>query len=109
MRSTRRSLQLVLLFGSLVLVAASVLAHPPFAPFDDTRFAPITRFGPAISVQLVAATNVDPNGPPDPNPLVAPNKGVTAPGLPGHLFIVDQPGKVWVVNFNTNDPATDLP
>jgi glucose/arabinose dehydrogenase len=105
-KSTRRSLQVVLLFGSIAVVAASTFAHPPFAPFDDTRFAPITRFGPSISVQVVAAT--DPSAPPE-TALVAPNKGVAAPGLAGHLFIVDQPGKIWAVNFNTIDPATELP
>jgi glucose/arabinose dehydrogenase len=79
------------------VLATSTLAHPPFAPFDNTRFAPVTRIGPAISVEVVADT------------LVAPNKAVTAPGLPGYLFVVDQTGQVWAVNLNSHDPVTHLP
>src|SRR5262245_17448507 len=79
------------------VLATSTLAHPPFAPFDDTRFAPITRFGPAISVEPVAEG------------LVAPNRGVTAPGLPGYLFVVDQTGQIWAINLGSVDPATGLP
>jgi glucose/arabinose dehydrogenase len=82
---------------SSVALAASTLAHPPFAPFDNTRFAPITRFGPAISVETVAEG------------LTAPLKGTTAPGLPGYLFVIDQPGQVWAINLNTHDPVTHLP
>lgn len=80
-----------------VALAASTLAHPPFAPYDDTRFAPITRFGPAISVEVVAEG------------LVSPLKGVTAPGLPGYLFVIDQRGQVWAINLNSIDPGTGLP
>jgi hypothetical protein len=79
------------------LLVASALAHPPFAPFDNTRFAPVTRFGPAISVETVA------------DGLVSPLKGTTAPGLPGYLFVVDQTGQVWAINLNTHDPETHLP
>ena len=85
-----------ILFATVVL-ATSTLAHPPFAPFDNTRFAPITRFGPAISVEVAAEG------------LVAPNKGVPAPGLPGYLFVIDQTGQVWAINLNTHDPVTHLP
>jgi len=81
-RPARSLLPASILLATVVLVT-STLAHPPFAPFDNTRFAPITRFGPAISVEPVAEG------------LVAPNKGVTAPGLPGYLFVVDQTGQVW--------------
>jgi hypothetical protein len=95
-KPTPRSLLIALLFASVVS-AASSLAHPPFDPFDDTRFAPITHFGPAISVEVVAEG------------LVAPNKGVTAPGLPSYLFVVDQTGQVWAVNLNSVDPTTNLP
>src|SRR5262245_37221192 len=79
------------------MLVTSTFAHPPFAPFDDTRFAPSTKFGPAISVEVVAEG------------LVAPNKGVTAPGLPGYLFVVDQTGQAWAVNLNSIDPVGFLP
>jgi len=95
-RPARSLLPASILLATVVLVT-STLAHPPFAPFDNTRFAPITRFGPAISVEPVAEG------------LVAPNKGVTAPGLPGYLFVVDQTGQVWAVNLNSHDAVTHLP
>ncbi len=89
MKFTPRSLLLASVLLATAVLAASTLAHPPFDPFDDTRFAPITHFGPAISVAVVAEG------------LTAPNKGVTAPGLPGYLFVVDQTGQIWAINLNS--------
>jgi len=95
MHSTSRRLQpasLVLLLA--ILAAVPAFAHPPWDPFDDTRFAPITRGGPAIGIETVARGSAD-------APLTAPLKVVTAPGLPRHIFIVDQVGIIWVVNLAT--------
>jgi len=37
--------------------------------------------------------------------VTSPLKAVAAPGLPNHLFIVDQPGILWVVNLTTTPPT----
>lgn len=74
---------------SVFLYAPIGLAHAPFAPFDDTRFAPITRFGPSIGIEVVASG------------MTSPLKGVTAPGQPNRLFVVDQPGILWAVDLTT--------
>jgi glucose/arabinose dehydrogenase len=82
---TARSMVACLLGGGL-LVASGGYAHPVFAPFDDTQFAPITRFGPLITLTTIATG------------LTAPNKGVIAPGDREHLYVVDQVGIAWKVN-----------
>ena len=102
MASRLRSLSA--LFASLVLlclVASPVArAHPPHAPFlnpfgKDTKFGPITRFGPKVSIELVA------------DGMTAPLKGVAAPGLSRWLFVVDQPGVVWAVDLRNSDTETN--
>lgn len=102
MASRLRSL--TALFASLVflgLVASTATrAHPPHAPFlnpfgKDTKFGPVTRFGPKVSIELVA------------DGMTAPLKGVTAPGLPGWLFVVDQPGIAWAVDLGNPDTKTN--
>ena len=95
MRTSSRLIALIGI-GSTLVLAAAAAAHPPWAPYDDTRFAPITRFGPAVGVEPVATG------------LVAPLKAVAAPGLPNHLFVVDQPGTLWVVNLTTGSKAVFL-
>ena len=77
-----------LLAGSSLLATVG-LAHPVFEPFDETQFAPITRFGPLITLTTIATG------------LTAPNKGVSAPGDRNHLYVVDQPGVAWKINVNT--------
>lgn len=96
-RLTRSSL-LAASFAVLcsVIPAVPSFAHPPWAPFDETRFAPITRFGPRIGIEVVTRG------------LVSPLKGVAAPGLPGYLFVVDQTGKLWAVNLTTGDKSVFL-
>ena len=100
-RSTWMVVSLTLV--AAVTSAATARAHPPWNPYDDTRFAPITRFGPAVGIEVVATGQNDADGNPVPGTplLTAPLKAVPAPGLPGHLFIVDQVGKLWVVNLTT--------
>src|SRR4051812_30649976 len=85
-----------LLLGSF-LGASRAVADAPWTtpPYDNTRFAPISRTGPPIGLVTAAKG------------LVAPNKGVVAPGLPDLLFVVDQPGQIWALNINV--PAKDLP
>ena len=87
------SVSLVLL--CVIIAAAPAFPHPPWAPYDDTRFAPITRFGPKVGIELVAIGDTT-------NTLTSPLKAVAAPGLPDHIFIVDQPGILWVVNLTNN-------
>jgi hypothetical protein len=70
MRVTTRSFLTASLLLVGILQAIPGLAHPPWAPFDDTRFAPITRFGPRIGNEVVTEG------------LTAPLKAVTAPGHP---------------------------
>ena len=84
-----------LLFLCVLLSPGATRAHPPHAPFlnpfgEDSKFAPITRFGPKISIELVA------------DGMTAPLKGVAAPGpgLSRWLFVVDQPGIVWAVDLD---------
>ena len=88
MAISSRSLLSIGLVGLCALIpTASTLAHPPFAPYDDTRFAAITSFGPSVGVEVAA------------DGLTAPLKGVTAPGQPNRLYVVDQPGILWAVNL----------
>jgi glucose/arabinose dehydrogenase len=84
------------LLGGSSLLATVGLAHPVFAPFDDTQFAPITRFGPLISLTPIATG------------LTAPNKGVAAPGDHDHLYVVDQPGVAWRIDVNTGAKSVFL-
>ncbi len=77
---------------SIFVYAPSGLAHPPWAPFDDTRFAPIEDFGPLIKVETVATG------------VTSPLKGVVAPGEPNRLYVVDQVGKLWAIDLTTSPP-----
>ena len=63
------------------LAAPVALADPPHSPYDNTVFAPVKKFGPRVAVEVVASG------------LVAPLKGVTAPGERDKLYVVDQVGK----------------
>ena len=78
-----------------ILLASPGLAHPPWDPFDQTRFAPITRFGPKIGIEVVT------------DGLTAPLKAVPAPGHPNRLIVVDQPGILWAVDLTNPDPQTN--
>ncbi len=40
--------------------------------------------------------------------LVAPVKGVAAPGQPNRLYVVDQPGILWAIDLNTNTKSVFL-
>jgi glucose/arabinose dehydrogenase len=40
--------------------------------------------------------------------LLAPNYGISAPGLPDHLFVVDQPGQVWKINLTDGNKGVFL-
>jgi glucose/arabinose dehydrogenase len=82
--------------ASFLLVSTSTLAHAPHSPYDDTRFAPITRFGPTVGIEVVATG------------LTAPLKAVAAPGQPNRLFVVDQTGKLWAINLTTGDKSVFL-
>jgi glucose/arabinose dehydrogenase len=79
-----------------VLLPASTLAHPPWEPYDDTRFAPIERFGPSVGVEVVATG------------ITSPLKGVTAPGQPNRLYVVDQVGVLWAIDLSTNTKSVFL-
>jgi hypothetical protein len=72
----------------------AAVAHPVFAPYDNTAFAPITRSGALISLEPIVKG------------LVSPVKGVAAPGDPNNLYVVDQPGKIWRINVG---PGATLP
>jgi glucose/arabinose dehydrogenase len=86
-----------LIFLCALFASSAVRAHPPHAPFlnpfgEDSKFAPIRTFGPKISIEVVSLG------------MTAPLKGVSAPGLPNHLFVVDQPGTLWAVDLTNPDP-----
>ena len=95
---TRPFLSASLVIICTLVAAALALAHPPWNPFDDTRFAPITRFGPSVGIEVVARGDAT-------NTLTSPLKAVAAPGLPNHIFIVDQPGILWAVDLSTTPPT----
>jgi glucose/arabinose dehydrogenase len=88
------SASLVALFA--LLPPASALAHPPHEPYDDTRFAPITSFGPSVGVEVVTTG------------VTSPLKGVTAPGQPSRLYVVDQVGILWAVDLASGDKVVFL-
>jgi glucose/arabinose dehydrogenase len=81
---------------SVLLPLASPRAHPPHDPYDDTRFAPITRFGPSIGVQVLTTG------------LTAPIKAVIAPGQRGRLYVVDQIGILWAVDLASGNKSVFL-
>ena len=76
-------------FITAAVSPAMTCAHPVFAPFDNTQFAPILRFGPLISLDTVVTG------------LTAPNKGVAAHGDRENLYVVDQVGIAWKVQLAT--------
>ncbi len=76
-----------------VLNAPSGLANPAWNPFDDTRFAPIEDMGESIGLETVATG------------LVAPLKGVAAPGLDDILFVIDQPGQIYAIDLTADGPV----
>ena len=82
-----------LLTAGGVLYAPGSFADQPWNVFDDTRFAPIERTGPAIGLEAVATG------------LVSPLKGVAAPGLPDHLFVIDQAGQIWAIDLTADGPV----
>jgi glucose/arabinose dehydrogenase len=84
------------MLGGSTLLCVVGHAHSVYEPFDDTQFAPIVRFGPLISLTTIATG------------LVAPNKGVAAPGDRNHLYVVDQPGVIWKIEVNTGVTTTFL-
>jgi glucose/arabinose dehydrogenase len=72
-----------------VIAVPGALAHPPSAPYDNTIFAPIQPGGPVVRLTTVATG------------LTAPNKALPAPGEPGRLYVVDQPGTIWRLELAT--------
>lgn len=92
-KSLLAPLSAALLMGSASLVALTAAAHPPHSPppqnYGATIFAPITKFGPRVAIEVVASG------------LTSPLKGVTAPGDHDHLYVVDQVGMVWKVHLPT--------
>ena len=93
----------IVVFGAALLLLANgvlstSLAHRPFAPFDDTVFAPITTTEREIGLELVAEG------------LNSPLKGVVAPGFPGTLYTVDQTGQIWAIDLTApRPPAVECP
>src|SRR5688500_3721361 len=97
-----RTLLSALVAACIIGAAAVSIAHPPWAPYDDTRFAPILSFGPRIGIETVARAINDPiTGDPVGERLVSPLKVVSTPSLPNYVFIVDQVGYLWAVNLTT--------
>lgn len=106
-----QSLLSALVVMCILAAAAPSFAHPPWAPYDDTRFAPILKFGPTLGIETVARGVSDPvSGDPISPTLVSPLKVVSTPSLPGHIFIVDQVGYIWAVNLatGTRTPFLDV-
>jgi glucose/arabinose dehydrogenase len=99
-RLAKRTLSLLTALTLLwtLFPATTSFAHCPQTPFDDTFFAPIEASGTRIELELVASG------------LTSPLKGITAQGLPNHLFVVDQPGTLWAVNLTTGakQPVLDV-
>lgn len=97
MANPNRSLLSIGLVVLCVLIPIeSTMAHPPFAPYDDTRFAAITSFGPSVGVEVAT------------DGLIAPLKGVPAPGQPNRLYVVDQVGTLWAVDLTAGTKTVFL-
>lgn len=102
--SSMKRIRIVSLVGSLGLMASMAvsslagtgLAHPPDDPFDDTIFAPVRTGGVRIGLEKVA------------DGFTAPLKGTAAPGRPGHLFVIDQVGRLVSVDLATGAKRTVL-
>jgi len=93
MKFRTRSMMLVAaipVVGVLALAVAPVIAHPPEDPFDDTIFAPIEDEN-GITIHLAKTADG----------FTAPLGGKLAPGEPGRLYVVDQPGTLWAVDLAT--------
>ncbi|HEV8584130.1 MAG TPA: PQQ-dependent sugar dehydrogenase [Methylomirabilota bacterium] len=88
-----RSLSVALIVVAVIGFTIPSSAHPPWNPYDATRFAPITSFGPSVGIEVVARATAE-------LPMTSPLKLVAAPGLPGHVFVVDQTGQLWVVRLS---------
>lgn len=95
----------VWLIVGVVMFVPSGLAHPPWDPSDDTIFAPIKHFGPRIRVETIVKQDLQTPGAIN---LTAPLKGVVAPGLPHHLFIVDQVGRIVALNLTKGERSVLL-
>ena len=93
-RSSAIWLRRIALASATLAMPLAVIAHPVFAPYDQTAFAPITRSGALITLEPIVKG------------LVSPVKGVAAPGEPNNLYVVDQPGKIWRINVG---PGQTLP
>jgi len=99
MKTSKKSSPAKAVVAATALLAAGVLyvsnsvANPPWDPGNGTIFAPIERDGPPIGLEEVARG------------LVAPLKGVAAPGLPNHLFVIDQPGQIWAIDLTAPRPV----
>jgi glucose/arabinose dehydrogenase len=96
MTMTKRPLSLLISAFAVqwtLLPSTTAFAHCPNPPADppylQTFFAPIEASGTRIKLEQVASG------------LKSPLKGTVAPGLPTHLFIVDQPGQLWAVDLTT--------
>ena len=89
-----------LVFLCVLVTSTATRAHPPHDPFlnpfgEDSAFAPIRSFAPTISIEVVA------------DGMTAPLKAVAAPGLARYLFVVDQPGILWLVDLEDHNRATN--
>src|SRR5438552_16720406 len=92
----RTPLSALLLIACVVAAATPAGAHPPGNPYDNTRFAPITSFGPKAGIELVTKGTDDPvTGAPIGPTLTSPHKSVNAPGPTRQLCIDHQVGKRW--------------
>jgi glucose/arabinose dehydrogenase len=87
-----------LVTATLTVLSTLFPATPGFAhcpgvvgppAYLETFFAPIEASGTRIRLESVASG------------LTAPLKATIAPGLPNHLFVVDQIGILWAVNLTT--------
>ena len=91
MRTKRRPLALCTAALALACATCDVaVGHPPDAPFDLDSFSPPIQQGELQLKLEEVATG-----------LTAPVKAVATPTLRKYLFVVDQPGIVWVVNLKT--------
>lgn len=77
------------LHANAIAVALCVALAPAFA--QDELSDPIERDVPQGAIQVALQ--------PLATGLAAPNWGISAPGLPGTLFVVDQPGTLWSIDL----------
>lgn len=106
---------------TVAMLPVAVIAHAPDGQFDTTRFADPTdeNAGFKLKVDIISSVEND-----NPNKrMISPLRTIPHPKHHNILYVVDQVGKLWMINLKNNKrklvfdftsdhdalPANDLP